>query len=674
MALNGVVNSSAYDSRYISLSWSAEQNKETNQSKISWTLKGAGGSSNTWYMSGNFKVTINGNQEYFNSNRIQLYDGTVVATGTKTISHDAQGKAKLNISIEAGIYTVAVNCTGSESWDLNDIPRATQPSLNKTSANIGEKVTITLDRATSSMTHNIAIYYGNKSLTIATGVQTSYTWTIPSSVASWIPNDTSMDVKITAFTFQNGTQIGSKSTNIKIGIPSSAVPSISNVTISEANSDISNFGMFIQNMSKLRVQTSASGIYGSSISSVTSTIENVSYSGADFTTNTIVNSGTLDIKVTVTDGRGRQTSTTKSITIQEYQQPQLLIFNARRADSAGNIKESGTYLRVEYDFKISPVQNKNAKRMVIKYKLATATSYTELFSTEAYEGKSVYLSGSILDLSKSYDIRIELIDSFTTIPSEFKVPTERVPLELMYTGLGVSIGKAAELDETFDVDLYSLFRKNIDFKGMVNFAISPMFNSPLTLINGFTFKPQIINGGSLNTYMLISGVWYVSNASNRPVEASGFLIVYVNGDNSVYQKFITLSGLSYERLKTSSGWSPWCGWFSNNQWKWKTSLSGDFEAYCTANLSGVYNTGNGGGYETSFDASYLLPEGLNIVGEPLVFGNVSHSDSSYGYFRYIEISTLGSGFKAIKFRVGRLASNSNRLTSKLRLSVYGKWK
>lgn len=124
MASSGSFNTSGYDGRYLKFSWSIKsQDSATNKTVISWTLKGAGNAGAEWYMAGNFKVVIDGDTVYSSSNRIQLYNGTTVASGTYTLTHNSNGTKSFTASAEAGIYYTAVNCTGSGSFTLNAIPR-----------------------------------------------------------------------------------------------------------------------------------------------------------------------------------------------------------------------------------------------------------------------------------------------------------------------------------------------------------------------------------------------------------------------------------------------------------------------------------------------------------------------------------------------------------------------
>lgn len=125
MALSGSVSSSTYDSVGIKLSWSATQDVAKNQSKISWTLKSYGRKSNEWWMAGNFKVVIDGSTVYSSSTRIKMYGNgaTTIASGSKTLTHSADGTKSFKVSIEAGIYYTAVNCTGSKTFTLDKIAR-----------------------------------------------------------------------------------------------------------------------------------------------------------------------------------------------------------------------------------------------------------------------------------------------------------------------------------------------------------------------------------------------------------------------------------------------------------------------------------------------------------------------------------------------------------------------
>lgn len=175
MALSGSVSSSTYDSVGIKLTWSATQNVGKNQSTIKWTLKSYGRKSNEWWMAGNFKVVIDGSTVYSSSTRIKMYGNgaTTIASGSKTLTHSADGSKSFNVSIQAGIYYNAVNCTGSGSFTLDKIARnpnaPTSVSISAGHGNyvgIGDTVTIKWSGASGVITgYKIQYKWGNNDWT-----------------------------------------------------------------------------------------------------------------------------------------------------------------------------------------------------------------------------------------------------------------------------------------------------------------------------------------------------------------------------------------------------------------------------------------------------------------------------------------------------------------------------
>lgn len=115
MASSGSITTGQKEGRSVTLSWTlSSQNIANNTSTIAWTLKGSGSASG-WVMSGGFKAVINGTTVYSSStdSRIQLKNGTVVASGSLTIAHNSDGTKSFNLSCEAGVYTYAVSVSAS---------------------------------------------------------------------------------------------------------------------------------------------------------------------------------------------------------------------------------------------------------------------------------------------------------------------------------------------------------------------------------------------------------------------------------------------------------------------------------------------------------------------------------------------------------------------------------
>ena len=127
MANGGSFNTGSYDGRHVQFSWNvSSQNVANNTTTISWSISAVGGNS-SWYRSNPTSVYINGTRVYYNGTRVQQYKGTI-ASGSYTIGHNSEGNASFSASVQSAIYSTSVNCTGSGSWNLPQIARASQPS------------------------------------------------------------------------------------------------------------------------------------------------------------------------------------------------------------------------------------------------------------------------------------------------------------------------------------------------------------------------------------------------------------------------------------------------------------------------------------------------------------------------------------------------------------------
>ena len=152
MASFGNINTTAYNNRHLTFSWTTKtQSIENNHTVISWALAGAG-TATGYYKAAPFTVIINGETVYSSSTRIELRDGTKVASGEAVIKHNADGTKRFSVSVSAAIYSYTVNVSASGSWDLNAIPKGAKitastaftdisnPTISYTNA-AGESVT-----------------------------------------------------------------------------------------------------------------------------------------------------------------------------------------------------------------------------------------------------------------------------------------------------------------------------------------------------------------------------------------------------------------------------------------------------------------------------------------------------------------------------------------------------
>ena len=141
--------------------WTATQDQSKNQSTISWNIKGS--VSSGWIVYNELSVKINGTSVYYRdaSNHTDTYNGTQLASGTKTLTHAADGTCSFTVNIGAGIYNWAINETGSGSFTLN---AHTVYSLS-TSAGAGSSITDSRTSSgyasTSNLSNGARLYKGD---------------------------------------------------------------------------------------------------------------------------------------------------------------------------------------------------------------------------------------------------------------------------------------------------------------------------------------------------------------------------------------------------------------------------------------------------------------------------------------------------------------------------------
>jgi hypothetical protein len=484
MASSGSFNTSGYEGRYLTFAWSIKsQDVATNKTVISWSLKGAGGDS-TWYKSGNFKVVIAGVTVYSSATRIQLSKGTTVASGTHTLVHNADGSKSFTASAEAGIYTTAVNCTGSGSFTLDTIPRASQPSLvtwPETTNDVGyfgEEFSIHMNRKSDAFTHTVRYAYGNRSGTIATGVTTGTTWAVPLSFMNDIPSSTSASGLIYVDTYNGSTKVGTKYTGFTVKVPASVKPSCS-LTLEDVTGVDDIYGSPVQGLSKIKITVNTTPAYSSPIVSYVVKANGVTYSSATATTEALKAAGSSPVTVTVKDKRGRTGTASYTMSVQAYALPSLSQLTVRRCNADGTENDQGEYVRAVFSAAITSLNKKNTAAYKLRYKKSTDSSFTEvtlssLANVYAVSGATYTFAA---DSSHSYDVEVEATDRHGTTTRNTSASTAFTLINWGADGTSMGVGKVAEKSNTLEVAL------DADFTGETRLAG-----------NTYAFQPESFSG------------------------------------------------------------------------------------------------------------------------------------------------------------------------------------
>lgn len=452
MALSGSVTTSSSSGRSVTLSWTATQSVANNSSTISWSLKGSG-SAGGYVVVSELRVTINGSQAYYrsSSNHTNCYVGTELASGTTTISHNSDGTKSFTIKVEAGIYQWAINCSGSNTFTLNTIARAS--SITSASAvTLGNACSVTWTPASSSFTYKLKFSLGSWSYTTGTispARTSAYTYTgytIPVSVSSQLPSATTGTMTVYLYTYNGSSQVGSTaSKTFTVTVPSSVIPTISSFTLSadnSANSVIAGWGLYVSGYTKVKLTASASGSNGSTISSFTLSnayTGTVSGSSLSYTGAKLTSSGSKTFTIVAKDSRGRNSaSSSRSVTVYAYSNPNVSTFTVAR----GSTDPKKVTVRANWTF--SDVNGKNSATATLQYKRSTSSSWTT-YGTIA-KNSSITLTTNF-DEQYSYNFRVNVTDTVgNTGRAEMFISTASVLLDFKAGGKGLGIGKIAETD------------------------------------------------------------------------------------------------------------------------------------------------------------------------------------------------------------------------------------
>ena len=432
------------------LEFTETTNVNANTSTISWTFKiyRADGYSSSYDRSyGNhFTLTVDGSQVYSNTDfRVYMANATSegsawqCCSGSFTVAHNADGAKAFSFS--AKYWNTESSSIGSSGSPLTvsgthtciTIPRAS--SVSATNATMGASSTITVSRASSSFTHTLTYSFGSTSGTIATGVTTSYTWSVPISLANQIPNSKTGTCTITCTTYSGSTQIGTKTTTITLTVPSSAAP-----TLSVASAVVDGFsGHYLQGKSKCKLTFTASGQYGASISSRTVNGTAVS---SPWTSGILTSSGSVSYTCAVTDSRGYSKSVTVSITVDAYSNPMLTAVSVFRCNSGGTAADDGTYISAKATANYSSVGGINSATLTYKYRVKNGawSAATTMTSGTA----SVFGAGAI-SITSSYEVLLTITDSVgNSAQTTITIPTSTVMLDFRPEMNGMGIGRYAE--------------------------------------------------------------------------------------------------------------------------------------------------------------------------------------------------------------------------------------
>ena len=552
MASSGSITSgpasSYYYNRTITLSWSvASQSTANNTTTINWSLTGSGGDTGNWVTSGNFYVSIDGAEVYSSEDRINVYNGTVIASGSFTMSHNNEGDKSFSAYIEAGIGYYAVSQSASGSWSLPKIAR----KANITSApNFTDMQNPTIgysNPAGNSVASLQAAIYdstGNQSYAPYRNISktgSSYTFELTEQERQNLRYATINSPTLTV-RFYIRTIIGNNTFYSYADKILTIVDANPTFTASYADDNATtvaitdNDQLIVRNQSQLELNVAnLSAKKGASIRSVVANINGTDYNGTISGTACTINVGALNVSsnttanLTVTDSRAYSTSQTLNITVLNWELPNAIITKHRENNYYSNttIKVDGSY---------SSVDGKNAMTIKLRYKKTTDSTWSSYVTMQDNVAQTFNLDNTF-----AWDLQVVVSDKFGSTTYNDMV-SRGMPIAY-FDALNSSVGF-----NCFPVGTNSVEANGVPLdRNVMSYGLTANVTNPTT--NNYTKVP-------LNN-PVITGTRLTANSNGVKI-GKGVSKVLVSAQMMVLAN--TKAGLCYIRIAKNNGNDvlAWC--------------------------------------------------------------------------------------------------------------------
>ena len=467
----------------------------------------------------------------------------LLGSGTHRVYHNSDGSKTFSFSFKklfgftwGGSYRGEYS--GSGSGTLTTIPRAS--GLSVSNGTLGTSQLISADRKSISFTHTLTWESNGETGTIADkSSATSWNFTPPLSLANYVPNGVSLNMKFTLTTYNSGTAVGSASKTVSMSVPSTVVPNCG-ITVEDTTTCFAELGKYLQKQSKLKIKVTGIGAYGSGISAFEVKADGVTYSTTrtnpvtndsyEVITGVLQSEGTQKVTATVTDTRGRKSTIEANIEIQSYNAPRITQLTVHRCNADGTENQSGQYAKVTYSFSVSSASSGTPK---LRYKKTTETTWTEISLPGGQSANNVSRIFPADDGS-AYDIELVISDSYGTATRRTSLSTGYTIMHFPASGKGVTFGGVAT-EDGFNVHMPA------HFKG------------------GVIWDIMTLDAGDCNT-ILSSGIYFIGvHGTNRPSSnVVGWLSVMTSDDGTYcFQEYRTKDGKQWIRYLNSGSWTSW---------------------------------------------------------------------------------------------------------------------
>lgn len=661
-------SSSSWQWMQFNVDWESTANYDTNKSTIitkAYVRAGTGGTQGTWKGT----VKVGSISHSISINKSVSSSWVLLATFTDTVDHNNDGTLTLPIygilNSPSGTTLAGQTSGGTQNAILDTIPRAS--TITVPDGTIGYGVTISINKTSNSFSSKL--YYkmsGQSDYTYITDTnEKTYSWVIPTSFYSLIPNARSITGVVKADTYNGNTLIGSKESNLFTAYinETDCKPEITNTSINDTINLSSLTDRLVKYVSKPKITFTINAKNGASI-----TYKNPSTS--PFTYSSWQDSYTINTQ----DSRQIPNSYTFPINTVNYI-PLTINANANRQDGTSDkvdLTINGNWFNGNFDKKTNTLQLK------VQYKLNGTDSWNEEVLTPNISGNTFSINKTLdgsFDYQQIYNIQIVATDEIgKLLGSKIEKLKDISRGQPNWEAWHDDSGEHTEFygDVAIKGNGYNTYIQNNANSGDVNFITNKntfafnkhiyaedgaSFNNNVTLYQGYL---NVANGnislsGNLSmkgtTYLGLceenylgnnydidtlkgtSGIYGVYNCSKAPNLNLGALEVVRYSNDWIIQRFNdTTTGYTWERrFYMATTWSPWEDkkYYHSGD---TLALTNDetMNGMITASTTRVYVTINLP-KNIAIDVSSISVEGLYVEAR----GIKGYLNSQSGYVQYI---------------------------------------
>lgn len=395
-------------------------------------------------------LTFNQNvhSEYLSVNGTSLLSS--FTGGTISFTLVGSGTANLANVRDGAVFTLTLNFSESPSTG----------TLSASSVQLGGTIALYINPSSASYSHRVrwrrsASEYEDYTLGVG---ETSSTFYVPTY---WSTGSATAILT----TLNGGTQVGdTRSYSFTVTQSTTAnPPTVSSFTVQEIKADTlpADWNVLVRGYSTVKLTATASAT-NATITSYRFVCgsQSATVSGNTWTSAPILDSGTVQCSVTVTDSNGNSTTKSQTISVFDYAPPIMSNMRALRCNADGTTSETGAYIKFSYALAYSDVGGRNSVLVTAQHRQIGAGVWSDAIQV-APNTETVIDAGLLPDAR--YEASFTAQDKVLVIVRTLDVTAGGYTMFFKRGGQNASIGIVGDREQALEINPdWGIFHGDVD--------------------------------------------------------------------------------------------------------------------------------------------------------------------------------------------------------------------